>query len=214
MADGNFPRPTTSYYSRRLIQGDLRDVSGRQPAATARRACQQAQTHRDPAQPVFDPGRDIVQVLTEIPVGVESGWHTHPGEEVGYIVAGTVEMAIHGRATLTCRPATASSSRPAHPTTRVTSVPARDTCCPPTSSRPGSHWPRSPGSRTTDETPLPCSATQPGRRAGPRAWPCLLTPVLKQPAAASGQTLAGRAQPKRPSSPPRRNPHDRRQYRC
>ena len=29
------------------------------------------------------PGRDIVQVLTEIPVGVESGWHTHPGEEVG-----------------------------------------------------------------------------------------------------------------------------------
>ena len=32
------------------------------------------------------PGREIVQVLTEIPVGVESGWHTHPGEEVGYIV--------------------------------------------------------------------------------------------------------------------------------
>ena len=26
------------------------------------------------------PGRDIIQVLTEIPVGVESGWHTHPGE--------------------------------------------------------------------------------------------------------------------------------------
>ena len=40
------------------------------------------------------PGREIVQVLTEIPVGVESGWHTHPGEEVGYIVAGTVEMRI------------------------------------------------------------------------------------------------------------------------
>ena len=34
------------------------------------------------------PGRDIVQVLTEIPAGVESGWHTHPGEEVGYILAG------------------------------------------------------------------------------------------------------------------------------
>jgi quercetin dioxygenase-like cupin family protein len=47
------------------------------------------------------PGREIVQVLTEIPVGVESGWHTHPGEEVGYIVAGTVEMAIRGRPTLT-----------------------------------------------------------------------------------------------------------------
>ncbi len=40
------------------------------------------------------PGREIVQVLTEIPVDVESGWHTHPGEEVGYIVAGTVEMKV------------------------------------------------------------------------------------------------------------------------
>lgn len=38
------------------------------------------------------PGRDIVQVLTEIPDGVSSGWHHHPGEEVGYIVAGTVRM--------------------------------------------------------------------------------------------------------------------------
>jgi quercetin dioxygenase-like cupin family protein len=47
------------------------------------------------------PGREIVQVLTRIPAGVESGWHTHPGEEVGYIVAGTVEMMIEGRPTLT-----------------------------------------------------------------------------------------------------------------
>jgi quercetin dioxygenase-like cupin family protein len=47
------------------------------------------------------PGREIVQVLTEIPAGVESGWHMHPGEEVGYIVAGTVKMEIHGRPTLT-----------------------------------------------------------------------------------------------------------------
>jgi quercetin dioxygenase-like cupin family protein len=47
------------------------------------------------------PGREIVQVLTSIPVGVSSGWHTHPGEEVGYIVTGTVEMRIRGRDTLT-----------------------------------------------------------------------------------------------------------------
>jgi quercetin dioxygenase-like cupin family protein len=47
------------------------------------------------------PGREIVQVLTEIPAGVESGWHTHPGEEVGYIVAGTVKMMIEGQDTLT-----------------------------------------------------------------------------------------------------------------
>jgi len=47
------------------------------------------------------PGREIVQVLTEIPCGVESGWHIHPGEEVGYILAGTVQMMIQGQATLT-----------------------------------------------------------------------------------------------------------------
>ena len=49
------------------------------------------------------PGRLIVQVLTEIPAGVESGWHMHPGEEVGYILAGTVEMRIKGEPTLTLR---------------------------------------------------------------------------------------------------------------
>ena len=49
------------------------------------------------------PGREIVQVLTEIPVGVESGWHMHPGEEVGYIVAGNVRMEIAGGETLTLR---------------------------------------------------------------------------------------------------------------
>src|SRR3712207_410119 len=47
------------------------------------------------------PGREIVQVLTEIPPGVESGWHMHPGEEVGYILAGTVQMEIEGKPTLT-----------------------------------------------------------------------------------------------------------------
>ena len=47
------------------------------------------------------PAREIVQVLTEIPVGVESGWHFHPGEEVGYIVAGMVEMQIRDAETLT-----------------------------------------------------------------------------------------------------------------
>ena len=47
--------------------------------------------------PLSVPGREVVQVLTEIPEGVESGWHTHPGEEVGYILAGTVRMMIAGR---------------------------------------------------------------------------------------------------------------------
>jgi quercetin dioxygenase-like cupin family protein len=43
------------------------------------------------------PGREIVQVETLIPAGIESGWHAHP-EEVGYIIAGQVEMMVQGRA--------------------------------------------------------------------------------------------------------------------
>jgi quercetin dioxygenase-like cupin family protein len=43
-------------------------------------------------------------VRTEIPAGVASGWHTHPGEEVGYIVAGTVRMEILDQPTLTLHP--------------------------------------------------------------------------------------------------------------
>ena len=61
------------------------------------------------------PGREIVQVLTEIPVGVESGWHTHPGEEVGYIVAGTVEMQIRDADTLTLQAGDGFLIRPRTP---------------------------------------------------------------------------------------------------
>jgi quercetin dioxygenase-like cupin family protein len=50
--------------------------------------------------PLSIPSREMVQVETLIPAGVESGWHIHPGEEVGYIVAGQVEMRVLGRATI------------------------------------------------------------------------------------------------------------------
>jgi quercetin dioxygenase-like cupin family protein len=35
---------------------------------------------------------------------VPRGWHIHPGEEVGYIVAGTVRMEIEGQASLLLHP--------------------------------------------------------------------------------------------------------------
>ena len=54
--------------------------------------------------PLSIPGREMVQVETLIPAGVESGWHIHPGEEVGYIVAGQVEMRVQGRPTVVLRP--------------------------------------------------------------------------------------------------------------
>jgi quercetin dioxygenase-like cupin family protein len=50
--------------------------------------------------PLSIAGREVVQVLTEIPPGVASGWHVHPGEEVGYILAGDVEMRVEGRPTM------------------------------------------------------------------------------------------------------------------
>jgi quercetin dioxygenase-like cupin family protein len=61
------------------------------------------------------PGREIVQVLTVIPVGVESGWHTHPGEEVGYIVAGTVEMDTEGEPSRTLQAGDGFLMRPGQP---------------------------------------------------------------------------------------------------
>jgi quercetin dioxygenase-like cupin family protein len=54
--------------------------------------------------PLSIPGYEMVQVETLIPAGVESGWHVHPGEEVGYIIAGEVEMRVQGRATVILRP--------------------------------------------------------------------------------------------------------------
>jgi quercetin dioxygenase-like cupin family protein len=49
------------------------------------------------------PGWEIVQSLAEIPEGVASGWHNHPGPEVGYIVRGDVAMEFDDRPTLTLR---------------------------------------------------------------------------------------------------------------
>jgi quercetin dioxygenase-like cupin family protein len=53
--------------------------------------------------PLSIPGREVVQIVTEIPPGVASGWHVHPGEEVGYITAGQVEMTVAGRPTMVLR---------------------------------------------------------------------------------------------------------------
>jgi quercetin dioxygenase-like cupin family protein len=46
------------------------------------------------------PGRVIVQTMNRIAAGEESGWHTHPGEEVGFVLTGTVHLWIRGGPTL------------------------------------------------------------------------------------------------------------------
>jgi len=47
------------------------------------------------------PGWEVVQSLAEIPEGIASGRHSHPGPEVGYIVRGDVAMEFDDRPTLT-----------------------------------------------------------------------------------------------------------------
>jgi hypothetical protein len=51
-------------------------------------------------------GFEIVQTKVEIPVGKESGRHSHPGPEVGYIVQGDVDMVFDDRPTQHHAPAT------------------------------------------------------------------------------------------------------------
>jgi quercetin dioxygenase-like cupin family protein len=47
------------------------------------------------------PGREAVTALVEFQPGATVGWHTHPGEEVGYILDGTFDFEIEGKPTLT-----------------------------------------------------------------------------------------------------------------
>jgi len=43
-------------------------------------------------------GHEAVIVHVEIPPGVASGWHTHPGEEITYITDGGISLMIAGQA--------------------------------------------------------------------------------------------------------------------
>jgi quercetin dioxygenase-like cupin family protein len=42
-------------------------------------------------------GRHVVQALAEFIPGGAAGKHTHPGEEFGYVVEGTLELKIDGQ---------------------------------------------------------------------------------------------------------------------
>jgi quercetin dioxygenase-like cupin family protein len=43
------------------------------------------------------PGRHAVVVRAEFIPGGQAGKHTHPGEELGYVVEGTLELTVEGR---------------------------------------------------------------------------------------------------------------------
>ena len=47
------------------------------------------------------PGREVVQASVEFQPGGTPGRHTHPGEEVGYVLDGTVKVEIDGKPAMT-----------------------------------------------------------------------------------------------------------------
>jgi quercetin dioxygenase-like cupin family protein len=49
------------------------------------------------------PGREAVQVRVDIDPGVAFGRHTHPGEEIIYVLAGSLEYQIEGKPPVTLK---------------------------------------------------------------------------------------------------------------
>jgi quercetin dioxygenase-like cupin family protein len=49
------------------------------------------------------PGREVVQVRVDFDPGAAFGRHRHPGEEIAYVIKGTLEYQIEGRPTVTLR---------------------------------------------------------------------------------------------------------------
>ena len=47
------------------------------------------------------PGREVIQVRVELAPGVSFGRHWHPGEEVIYMIEGSLEYEVDGRGTVT-----------------------------------------------------------------------------------------------------------------
>jgi quercetin dioxygenase-like cupin family protein len=49
------------------------------------------------------PGREVVQVRVELAPGVSFPKHTHPGEEIVYVLAGSLEYQVEGKPPVTLK---------------------------------------------------------------------------------------------------------------
>jgi len=54
-------------------------------------------------QPLSTLGRHGVSARAEFAPGASAGLHSHPGEEFGYVIEGTVALSVHGRPTVTLK---------------------------------------------------------------------------------------------------------------
>jgi len=50
------------------------------------------------------PGREVVQVRVDIGLGAVYPRHTHPGEEIVYVLEGILEYQVEGKAPVTLKP--------------------------------------------------------------------------------------------------------------
>ena len=50
------------------------------------------------------PGREVVQAIAEFQGGATVGKHTHPGEEVGYVLEGSILLEQDGKPAVTLGP--------------------------------------------------------------------------------------------------------------
>ena len=49
------------------------------------------------------PGREVIQTRVEFAPGVAFGKHTHPGEEIVYVLEGSLEYEVEGKPPVTLR---------------------------------------------------------------------------------------------------------------
>ena len=49
------------------------------------------------------PGKEVATAIAELPTGVTSGRHTHPGEEAGYVLEGSILLEVAGKPPMTLK---------------------------------------------------------------------------------------------------------------
>jgi quercetin dioxygenase-like cupin family protein len=80
-----------------VASGLALQVAGAQLAGTRRKDLQR--------HDLSVPGREVVQTIVELDPGITSSRHTHPGEEIVYVLEGApLEYNVEGRAPVTLKP--------------------------------------------------------------------------------------------------------------
>ena len=80
-----------------VASGLVLQVSRAQPAGITRKDLQR--------HDLSVPGREVVQTIVELAPGVASSRHTHPGEEIVYVLDGApLQYEVEGRSPLTLKP--------------------------------------------------------------------------------------------------------------